>query len=113
MLEFKKDFSDPLNCPVTKAMGLIGGKWKPIILWAIFGGINRFGQLQRAIPTISKKVLTAQLRELEHDALITRKVYPVVPPKVVYSIAPLGKKTTPMIIALREFGLELAENDAR
>lgn len=104
---FKTDFAVPENCPVTKAMALIGGKWKPIILWAICGGINRFGALQRAIPGVSKKMLTIQLRELEDDGLIRRVIYPVMPPKVEYFMTDLGKKVVPVCLALRDLGLSL------
>lgn len=111
MAEFKKQFANPLKCPVSQAINILGGKWKPVILYAISGGIDRFSDLQRAIPTVSKKVLTAQLRELEADGVINRKVYPVVPPKVEYSITEFGNKTMPSIQALREFGMLLLQED--
>jgi len=110
MAEFKKQFANPLKCPVTQAISILGGKWKPIILYAISGGVDRFSGLQRAIPAVSKKVLTAQLRELEADGVINRKVYPVVPPKVEYSITEFGKQTIPSIQALRNFGLVLLKD---
>lgn len=111
MPKFKKQFSNPLNCPVSQAINILGGKWKPIILYAISGGVDRFSDLQRAIPAISKKVLTSQLRELESDGIITRKVYPVLPPKVEYSISEFGKNTTPSIQALRDLGLLLLNSN--
>ncbi len=96
----------PYQCPVTAAMQVIGGKWKIIILWAITNNANRFGLLQRAIPSITKKMLTSELRALEEAGLISRKVYPVVPPKVEYSITPLGETLRPVLNALGEWGVE-------
>jgi DNA-binding HxlR family transcriptional regulator len=89
-------------------MQLIGGKWKIINLWAISNNVNRFGELQRAIPDITKKVLTSELRALERDGFIDRKVYPVVPPKVDYSITPLGDTLRPVLGALGDWGQKYA-----
>ena len=89
-------------------MQLIGGKWKIIILWAISNDVNRFGELQRAIPSITKKMLTSELRSLEHDGFINRKVYPVVPPKVEYSVTPLGETLRPMLDAMGNWGQKYA-----
>ena len=94
----------PYQCPVTATVRLIGGKWKMIILWCISNGINRFGELQRAIPSITKKMLTSELRALEHDGIISRTVYPVVPPKVEYSITPLGETLRPVLNAIAQWG---------
>ncbi len=93
------------NCPINFAMRMIGGKWKPIILHRIKVGINRFGQLQKAIPLISKQMLTAQLRELEHDNLINRKVFAEVPPRVEYSISKNGESLFPLLEAIENWGL--------
>ena len=74
-----------LQCPVTTALSVIGGKWKVIILWHLKeGGVKRFGELQRLVRGISQKMLTQELRDLEESGLVSRKVYPVVPPKVEY-----------------------------
>ena len=100
------DIPGPYQCPVTATMQVIGGKWKIIILWAITNNANRFGLLQRAIPSITKKMLTSELRALEEAGLISRKVYPVVPPKVEYSITPLGETLRPVLNALGEWGVE-------
>ncbi|MER2598499.1 MAG: helix-turn-helix domain-containing protein [Caldilineales bacterium] len=94
----------PYRCPVTATMQLIGGKWKIIILWAISNQVTRFGELQRAIPSITKKMLASELRALERDGLISRKVYPVVPPKVEYSITPLGDTLRPVLGAMGDWG---------
>ena len=94
------------NCPISKAMTIIGGKWKSIILTRIRMGVNRFGILQRSIPIISKQMLTAQLRELEESKLINRMVYAEVPPRVEYTLTELGLKTLPIADTLITFGLE-------
>lgn len=93
------------NCPINFAMRMIGGKWKPIILHRIKVGINRFGQLQKAIPLISKQMLTAQLRELEQDNLINRKVFAEVPPRVEYSISKNRESLFPLLEAIENWGL--------
>lgn len=80
------------GCPVENILAMVSGKWKPAILYELFHKTMRFGQLQRAVPQISRQVLTIQLRELERDGLVTRTVYPVVPPKVEYSITTVGKE---------------------
>lgn len=81
-------------CPVTHAQNVIAGKWKIIILWHL-KETRRFGELQRLVPGISKGILTSQLRELEKDQMVIRKVYPEVPPKVEYSLADAGKVSCP------------------
>lgn len=78
------------KCPVTAAMKAIGGKWKILILWQLEGKVLRFSNLERSLPNITQAMLTQQLRSLEQDGIIYRKVYPVVPPKVEYSLTPLG-----------------------
>lgn len=94
------------NCPINFAMSKIGGKWKPLILHRIKSGVNRFGMLQRAIPTISKQMLTAQLRELEEDGLIDRKIFAEIPPRVEYSISKNGESLFPVLKAIEEWGRE-------
>ena len=101
---FNKIYANSNNCPVTSTMEIIGGKWKLIILWSISGGIKRFGELQKAVPDITKKMLTVQLRELEKDQIISRKVYAVVTPKVEYTVTELGKTLQPVICLLRDWG---------
>lgn len=85
-------------CEIEVAFGVIGGKWKPLILWFLeeFDTL-RFGQLQHLIPDITHKILTKQLRDLEADKLIERKIYPEVPPKVEYSITSTGKEIIPIL----------------
>ena len=91
-------------CPVTATLSVIGGKWKPIILYTIEEEKKRFGQIKNLIPHISQKMLTRQLRELEADGIIHRKVYPVVPPKVEYSLTDYGRTLSPILKAMVEWG---------
>ncbi len=92
------------ECPVSRCMSVIGGKWKIIILYALQNGTNRFGMLQKSINTISKQMLTTQLRELEKDSIITREIFPEIPPRVEYTITPLGKTLFPIIEAMDTWG---------
>ena len=97
---------DPANdCPVTHCLSLIGGKWKPVILFCIAGGVDRFGAMQRAIPAVTKQMLTQQLRELEKDGLINRKVFAVVPPRVEYSLTERGRSILLVVRAMSEWGM--------
>ncbi len=94
----------PQVCPVTFTMNKIGGKWKPIILFLIDKGANRFGLLQRGIEGISKQMLTRQLRELEADGFLDRTIFAEIPPRVEYKITNLGKSIFPIIEAMRDWG---------
>ncbi len=90
--------------PVNITLKVIGGKWKPVILWQLFQSSKRFGELGRAVSGITQKMLTQQLRELEHDGLVGRKIYPVVPPKVEYSISAYGKTLIPVLESMASWG---------
>lgn len=94
------------NCPVEATLDLIGGKYKALILWHLADGTLRFSELQKAIRSATPRVLTHQLRELEEQKLITRTVYPVVPPKVEYSMTDLGRSLMPILSAMRDWGAE-------
>lgn len=96
--------------PVEFAMDRIGGTWKMPILWRLKDKIMRYSELKKNIPHITDKMLTVQLRELEAEGFIHRKVYPVVPPKVEYSITEKGKTTIPIIETIRNYGLELMKD---
>lgn len=96
------------RCSVDVAIELIGGKWKPLILYRLSQGTLRFGQLQRAIPAVTQRMLTLQLRELERDGLVRRKVYPEVPPKVEYSLTPPAVQLAPILGMLGEWFREQA-----
>lgn len=94
-------------CYFELALQIIGGKWKSIILNHLgCEKVLRFGELKKAMPNITEKMLTQQLRELENDKLVARKVYRQVPPKVEYSLTEFGRKTKPVLEQLRNFGVE-------
>lgn len=93
--------------PVEFAMDRIGGTWKMPILWRLKDKVMRYSELRKDIPHITDKMLTTQLRELEQEGFIERKVYPVVPPKVEYSITKKGLKAIPVIDTIRNYGLDL------
>ena len=95
--------------PVEFAMDRIGGTWKMPILWRLKDRIMRFSELKRNIPHITDKMLTTQLRELEDEGFVHRKVYPVVPPKVEYSITEKGLTCIPIIETIRNYGLYLID----
>ena len=94
------------GCPVSSTLKVFGGKWKPLILYFISVDVNRFGQLQRMMPDCSKKMMTNQLRELEKDELINRKVFAEVPPKVIYSLTDKGETLRPIFSELSKWGIE-------
>ncbi|MGI5954114.1 winged helix-turn-helix transcriptional regulator [Dysosmobacter sp.] len=91
-------------CPVETTLMLIGDKWKVLILRDLMPGTKRFGELKKSIGSVSQKVLTAQLRDLEEKGLVSRKVYAEVPPRVEYSLTELGKSLSPILDAMREWG---------
>ncbi|MBU2706908.1 helix-turn-helix transcriptional regulator [Zooshikella marina] len=92
------------GCPVEAALEVIGGKWKGVILYHLLSETMRFNELRRVMPEVTQRMLTKQLRELEADNLIARKVYPEVPPKVEYSMTEYGKTLTPVIHSLQQWG---------
>ena len=91
-------------CPVETTLMLIGDKWKVLILRDLLPGTKRFGELKKSIGSVSQKVLTAQLRDMEAQGLITRKVYAEVPPRVEYSLTDLGKSLKPILDAMWTWG---------
>lgn len=93
-------------CPVETTLALIGDKWKVIILRELLDGTRRFGELQRGVGHVSQKVLTSQLRAMEADGLVHREVFAEVPPRVEYSLTPLGASLSPVIDALKAWGEE-------
>lgn len=94
------------HCPVATTLELIGGKYKALILWHLSNGRLRFSELQKVISKATPKMLTQQLRELESHELIHREVFPVIPPKVEYSLTERGKSLMPVLIAMRDWGAD-------
>ena len=94
------------NCPVEATLDLIGGKYKALILWHLSDGVLRFNELRTRIPKATPKMLTQQLRELENQELVHREVYPVIPPKVEYSLTSTGRSLMPILVAMRDWGAE-------
>jgi len=92
------------TCAVGRTVDLIGGKWKAVILFYLLDGTLRFNELRRKIPSITQRMLTLALRELEADGLVERTVYPVVPPHVEYELTPFGQTLEPILRAMREWG---------
>lgn len=92
------------QCPVETSLSVIGGKWKGIILYRLLDGTKRFSQLKRLIPAITHRTLTLQLRELERDGIVSRKVFAEVPPHVEYTLTPFGESIRPVIDALQQWG---------
>ena len=92
------------NCPVESTIELIGGKYKALILWHLSDSTLRFSELKKVISGATAKMLTQQLRELESQKLVHREVFPVIPPKVEYSLTDLGRSLLPILVAMRDWG---------
>lgn len=102
------------GCSVERALSLIDGKWKIVILYKLLRGTLRFNELRRLIPAITQRMLTHQLRELEADGLILRKVYAQVPPRVEYSLSARGHSLEPVLVALKTWGdTNLSSDEAK
>lgn len=97
-------------CPVETTLAIIGDKWKVLILRDLFNRTKRFSELKKSLRNVTQKMLTQQLRELERDGIVHREVYPVVPPKVEYSLTELGKTLKPVIDSMYEWGEYLKAN---
>ncbi len=93
-------------CPVTRTLNMIGGRWKPIILFNLTGGKLRYNELRKRMPNISEKMLIQQLRELEQDNLVSRIVHPVVPPHVEYQLTKVGREMSPILDAMAQWGMK-------
>lgn len=100
----RKDFGCGPGCPVEVTLDLIDGKWKGVILYHLQEGTQRFGELRRRMPGITQRMLTKQLRALEGDDLIVRKVYAEVPPRVEYKLSDTGERLRPVIDVLKRWG---------
>ena len=99
-------------CPVETTLTLIGDKWKVLILRDLLSGTKRFGELKRSIGSVSQKVLTAQLRAMEASGLVSRKVYPEVPPRVEYTLTETGYSLRPILDAMRDWGEQYKAQNA-
>ncbi|WP_160005538.1 helix-turn-helix domain-containing protein [Rhizobium sp. 18055] len=94
------------GCPVEATLSFLDGKWKGVILFHLVSGTLRFNELRRKLPAVTQRMLTKQLRELEESGLVSRTVFPVVPPRVEYALTPLGQTLKPVISALAAWGEE-------
>jgi DNA-binding HxlR family transcriptional regulator len=106
--------SDDTPDPLVHCLSVVGGKWKLLILYVIDAGSNRFGAMQREIPGITKQMLAQQLRELEADGILHRKIFAEIPPRVEYTITKRGKSLLGIVTAMKEWGewdLAADEND--
>lgn len=103
MIENNED-SKVDKCPVETALDVLAGKWKILILWYLKNETKRFNELQKLLPRTTQKMLIQKLRELEEDGIIHREVYPVVPPKVEYSLTEYGETLKPIIKQLYHWG---------
>ncbi len=99
-------------CPVETTLMLIGDKWKVLILRDLMPGTKRFGELKRSLGTVSQKVLTSQLRDMEENGLVARHVYAEVPPRVEYSLTDLGKSLKPILDAMSCWGEEYKQKNS-
>ena len=98
-------------CPVETTLMLIGDRWIVLIIRDLLGGTKRFGELKRSVGNISQKVLTANLRAMEESGLLSRKVYPEVPPRVEYTLTETGYSLKPILDAMLEWGAEYKQKN--
>lgn len=104
-----KRYDCNFGCPVEACLEVVGGKWKGVILFQLLGGTKRFNELMRTMPKVTQRMLTRQLRELEVDGVIQRKVFPEVPPKVEYSLTDFGRTLEPILKMLQKWGSEYVD----
>ena len=107
MIKFK---NTEYQCSMELTLDLIGGKWKSLILWHLGERTLRFSELRRALPQVTQKMLTHQLRELEESGLVNRYIYTQVPPKVEYSLSPAGRSLLPILATLCDWGMNYVKN---
>jgi len=103
---------DPDECPLTAALGVIGGKWRGLLWWRLSKGLGRFGDLHRSVPQISRKVLSGELREMVAHGVVERRSFSQTPPRVEYSLTEYGKTLGPVIEALCAWGQAHRERGA-
>lgn len=108
----KNNCDRPYGCSVEATLSVIGGRWKPVIIFNLLqNDVLRFGELKKRIEGITQRMLTNQLRELEKDKIVTRKVYAEVPPRVEYSLTDYGRTLEPIMISMRDWGAEHVKCD--
>ncbi|MBD0363155.1 MAG: helix-turn-helix transcriptional regulator [Coleofasciculus sp. C3-bin4] len=112
-MQIKAPDTERPSCPVETNLEVIGGRWKVLIIRELFPGVRRFGQLHRALHGITQKMLTQQLREMEEDGIIHREIYLQVPPKVEYSLTPLGESLKPILDSMHEWGIRHLDEQNR
>ncbi|MEA5616366.1 helix-turn-helix domain-containing protein [Cronbergia sp. UHCC 0137] len=105
-MKAEAEINNRLTCEVETTINIIGGRWKVLIIRELIVGVKRFGELQRSLIGITQKMLTQQLRELEEDGIIHREVYAQIPPKVEYSLTPLGASLKPILYAMHEWAIQ-------
>lgn len=113
MIDARKSGRKAVACPVETTLEVIGGRWKVLVLHHVLDGPKRFGELTRALKGVSARTLTKQLRELENDGVLRREVFQQIPPRVEYSLTPMGRKLKPVLFAMHDLGVELERNRAR
>ena len=101
------------TCPMISFHKLVSGKWKLLIIWYLSNGCLRFSELKTKLPDCTQKMLTNQLRSLEDDGLVHREIYPVIPPKVEYSLTDLGSKMIPLLEQMYDFGIEYGKKQKK
>ncbi len=105
--EENKNCDGPYGCSVGATLSVIGGRWKPVIIFLLMqNNFLRFGELKKAIDGVTQRMLTQQLRELENDEVVNRKIYAEVPPRVEYSLTNYGRTLEPIMVAMRDWGAE-------
>ncbi|MFN3749832.1 MAG: winged helix-turn-helix transcriptional regulator [Thiobacillus sp.] len=108
-----KRYDCDFGCPVEACVEVIGGKWKGVILFHLLGGTKRFNELARLMPAVTQRMLTRQLRELEADQIVSRKIYPEIPPRVEYSLTEFGRTLDPVLRTLQRWGMDYLEEITR
>ena len=104
-----QDYQCNFGCSVEAALEVIGGKWKGVILFHLASGTKRFNEIRRLIPNATQRMVTLQLRELEADGIVERKIYQQIPPRVEYSLTEFGRSLEPILMLMRDWGNEYLE----